>query len=107
MQYAERFVASNKARVTILKMSTDKIAFLDPSSDQYAVNENFREVIEQRIPDKGLLLHFNLILVSLEYWDFISNANWVKESPSILVVKHNHRLKCDAEFADYHTLSHS
>ncbi len=97
IQYAERFVASNRARITILKTVRDHLSFLDPSSNQYAVSDSFKEVIEQRIPDKHLLSHFNLVLVSLAYWDSIAQANWIKDSPSILVIKHVHDLKSDAE----------
>jgi Kef-type K+ transport system membrane component KefB len=97
LQYAERFVASNKARVTILKTGEENLNFLDPSSPEYSVSELFKEVIEQRIPDKHLLSHFNLILISLEYWDTIWQAGWVKDSPSILVVKHLNDLKSDRQ----------
>jgi Kef-type K+ transport system membrane component KefB len=97
LQYAERFVSSNRARVTILKTSDQKFSFLDPVSALYSNAESFKEVIEQRIPDKHLLSHFNLVLVSMEYWDSIWQANWIKDSPSILVIKHLNDLKSDKE----------
>jgi Kef-type K+ transport system membrane component KefB len=97
LQYAERFVSSNKARVTILKTGEDKLNFLDPTSDEYSVSESFKEVIEQRIPDKHLLSHFNLVLISLEYWNDIWQASWVKDAPSIMVVKHVNDLKTDKQ----------
>jgi Kef-type K+ transport system membrane component KefB len=97
LQYAERFVSSNKARVTILKTSDQQFSFLDPVSERYTNTESFREVIEQRIPDKHLLSHFNLVLVSMAYWDSIWQANWIKDSPSILVIKHQNDLKRDKE----------
>jgi Kef-type K+ transport system membrane component KefB len=97
LQYADRFMASNKARVTLLKMGQDKISFLDPSSAQYVGNEKFKEVIEHRIPDSYLLSHYNLVLVSLAYWEIISHTGWLKNAPSILVVKHLNDLKNDKE----------
>lgn len=102
LQYAERFIISNKARITLLKMGRENITFLN-SADPYFGKGLFKEVIEQRIPDQGLLSHFNLVLVSLEYWDAIADAPWLKIAPSILVVKHLNDLKSDNEIlsADY------
>jgi hypothetical protein len=97
LQYADRFVGSNSARITILKTCHQKLSFLDPVSEDYSVSESFKEVIEQRIPDKHLLSHFNLVLVSLEYWDLIWQANWIRDSPSILVIKHLNDLKSEKE----------
>lgn len=98
LQYADRFVASNRSRITILKMGHNPISFIDPSSNQYAITEAYKEVIEQRIPDRSLLSHFNLILISLEHWDSgIAQANWIKLAPSVLVIKHLNDLKSDVE----------
>jgi Kef-type K+ transport system membrane component KefB len=105
IQYAERFVSSNKARVTILKTGNNKLPFLDPLSDQYVESESFREIIEQRIPDKHLLSHFNLVLVSLQHWDEIAQASWIKESPSILVIKHVNDLKSDKEIMEAESIA--
>jgi Kef-type K+ transport system membrane component KefB len=90
LQYAERFVASNKARVTIMKMGHNLI------SDDNRF-KTFKEVIEHRIPDEYLLSHFNLVLVSLEYWDEIAQAAWISHASSILVIKHLNDLKSDDE----------
>jgi Kef-type K+ transport system membrane component KefB len=90
LQYAERFVASNKARVTIMKMGHNLVS--DDSRFK-----TFKEVIEHRIPDEYLLSHFNLVLVSLEYWDEIAQAAWIGHAPSILVIKHLNDLKSDDE----------
>ena len=59
--------------------------------------KTFKEVIEHRIPDEYLLSHFNLVLVSLGYWDEIAQAAWISHSPSILVIKHLNDLKSDDE----------
>ncbi|HEY8936641.1 MAG TPA: cation:proton antiporter [Cyclobacteriaceae bacterium] len=90
LQYAERFVASNKARVTVMKMGQNLVS--DDSRFK-----TFREVIEHRIPDEYLLSHFNLVLVSLEYWDEIAQASWISQASSILVIKHLNDLKSDDE----------
>lgn len=102
LQYAERFIISNKARITVLKMGRENITFLNSADPQFGKGL-FKEVIEQRIPDQGLLSHFSLVLVSLEYWDSIADAPWMKIAPSILVVKHLNDLKSDNEIlsADY------
>jgi hypothetical protein len=101
LQYAERFVASNKARITILKTGEDKFDFVDR-----AIFESFKEVIEQRIPDKHLLSHFNLVLISLEYWDTVWQSTWVKDSPSILVIKHVNDLKSDRQLMHIEDFEH-
>lgn len=106
LQYANRFRASNQSRVTILKMGEGQsVDLLNPESPYYEIASSFNEVIEQRIPDKPLLGHFNLILVSLEHWNLImsSKASWIKDCPSILVVKHFQDLKVD----EHHGTSNS
>lgn len=96
LQYAARFIASTKARVTVLKGSDVKV---EPSGPEY-----FTEVIENRIPDKHLLSHFNLVLVSLDHWDTIAQLSWVKDSPSILVIKYLNDLKNDTEILQVETI---
>ena len=91
LQYAFRFRTSNRARVTILKMGDGQTVDLNSTNGPYhEIAANFKEVIEQRIPDKQLLSHFNLILVSLEHWNEINEmrASWIKDCPSIFVIKH-------------------
>lgn len=98
LQYALRFRTSNQARVTILKMGDGQAVDLkNPDLPSYNMMQHFREVIEQRIPDKHLLSHFNLILVSLEHWNELNEmrASWIKDCPSILVVKHHRDLVAD------------
>jgi hypothetical protein len=97
LQYAARFIVSNKARVTVLKTGS---ATVDSSQSP----EFFKELIENRIPDKVLLSHFNLVLVSLEYWDRVAQMSWVKESPSILVIKYANDLKTDSEIMQVETI---
>lgn len=91
LAYAERFKASNKARVVILKMGdAHSLDFTSESSPYYTMVNSFSEIIEHRIPDRQLLSHFNLVLVSLSHWNSIVSAKstWTKECPSVLVVKH-------------------
>lgn len=97
LQYAARFIASSKARVTVLKTGS---AVVDPSQSP----EFFKELIENRIPDKVLLSHFNLVLVSLEYWNRVAQLSWVKDSPSVLVIKYVNDLKTDSEIMQVETL---
>lgn len=97
LQYAARFITSSKARVTILKNGSVNV-------EQNTAPESFKEVIENRIPDKQLLSHFNLILVSLDYWDAIAQQSWVKDSPSILVIKYLNDLKSDTEIMQEETI---
>jgi Kef-type K+ transport system membrane component KefB len=97
LQYADRFRASNNARVTILKMLEGQFVNLkNPESPYYLAASSFKEVIEHRIPDKELLAHYELVLVSLEFWDKINlRSPWIKDCPSILVVKHFQDLTTD------------
>ena len=46
-----------------------------------------------------MLAHFNLILVGLDLWNEINSkrASWIKDCPSILVIKHHHDLPRDVE----------
>lgn len=100
LQYANRFRSSNHARVTVLKMGDGQnVDFSNTESPYHALTSTFNEVIEQRIPDKHLLAHFNLIITSLELWNEINEkrATWIKDCPSILVIKHHQDLMSDAE----------
>ena len=71
----------------------------DSESPYYNLSSSFQEVIEQRIPDKQLLSHFNLIVASLTLWNEINEmrATWIKDCPSILVIKHHQDLSTDIE----------
>lgn len=96
--YAHRFKSSNKARVVILKMGdAHTLDFTDESSPYYSMAPSFNEVIEHRIPDRQLLSHFNLVLVSLNHWNSIvsGKASWTRDCPSVLVVKHLRDLRSD------------
>jgi hypothetical protein len=75
------------------------VDFYNKESPYFHLAAHFNEVIEQRIPDKQLLSHFNLILVGLDLWNEINKmrASWIKDCPSILVVKHHHDLARDVE----------
>lgn len=98
LPYAYRFRMSNRARVTILKMGDGQgIDFKEITGPYQGMVPHFKEVIEQRIPDKMLLSHFNLILVSLEHWNTLNDqrATWIRECPSILVIKHHLDLPLD------------
>lgn len=98
LQYARRFRTSNRARVTVLKVGdAQSVDLNDAESPYYSFSPSFQEVIEQRIPDKHLLNHFNLVLVSIDHWNNITaaRATWIKECPSILVVKHFQDLASD------------
>jgi K+:H+ antiporter len=100
LEYAYRFRSSNRARVTVLKVGDGQnVDFYNKESPYFHLATHFNEVIEQRIPDKQLLAHFNLILVGLDLWDEINamRATWIKDCPSILVVKHHHDLVSDLE----------
>lgn len=100
LEYAYRFRTSNRARVTVLKVSDGQhVDFHNKESPYFHLATHFTEVIEQRIPDKQLLAHFNLILVSLDHWNEINSnrATWIKDCPSILVIKHHHDLPRDVE----------
>lgn len=100
LEYAYRFRSSNRARVTVLKVADGQhVDFYNKESPYHHLAAHFTEVIEQRIPDKQLLGHFNLILVGLELWEEINamRASWIKDCPSILVVKHHHDLPRDVE----------
>ena len=100
LEYAYRFRSSNRARVTILKVADGQnVDFYNKESSYFHLASHFNEVIEQRIPDKQLLSHFNLILVGLDLWNEINSmrASWIKDCPSILVVKHHHDLPRDVE----------
>lgn len=100
LPYAYRFKVSNKARITILKIGDAlSLDIYDKNSPYYWAAENFTEVIEQRIPDKELLRHFNLIMVGLEQWNELNDIRtaWISDCPSIFVVKHFQDLPIDAE----------
>jgi len=100
LEYAYRFRTSNRARVTVLKVSDGQhVDFYNKESPYFHLATHFNEVIEQRIPDRQLLAHFNLILVSLDLWNEINSkrATWIKDCPSILVIKHHHDLPRDVE----------
>lgn len=100
LQYAHRFRSSNHARVTILKVGDGQAVNLtDPELPYFDLASTFKEVIEQRIPDKHLLGHFNLIILSLNLWNELNEmrASWIKDCPSILVIKHHHDLVADAD----------
>jgi Kef-type K+ transport system membrane component KefB len=100
LEYAYRFRSGNRARVTILKVGDGQhVDFYNKESPYFHLAAHFNEVIEQRIPDKQLLSHFNLILVGLDLWNEINKmrASWIKDCPSILVVKHHHDLARDVE----------
>lgn len=100
LQYAYRLKVSNKARVTILKIGDGQSVDLnDEHALYYQYASSFNEVIEQRIPDKQLLGHFNLILVGLDEWNELNStrAPWIKDCPSVLVVKHSQDLISDVE----------
>ena len=100
LEYAYRFRTSNRARVTVLKVSDGQhVDFYNKESPYFHLATHFNEVIEQRIPDRQLLAHFNLILVGLDLWNEINSkrATWIKDCPSILVVKHHHDLPRDVE----------
>lgn len=100
LQYAYRLRVSNKARVTILKIGDGQsVDFNDEQAPYYEYASSFNEVIEQRIPDKQLLSHFNLILVGLDEWNELNSARapWIKDCPSVLVVKHSQDLISDVE----------
>lgn len=98
LQYADRLMASSGVRITILSIG-EETDFINTASPAYSLTDDYREVIEQRIPDKHLLGHFNLVLVSLDHWNKImtSRANWIKDCPSILVVQHAFDLKTDRQ----------
>ncbi|HEX5171584.1 MAG TPA: cation:proton antiporter [Cyclobacteriaceae bacterium] len=100
LQYAHRFRSSNRARVTILKVGDGQSVNLhDKESSYYDLSSSFGEVIEQRIPDRQLLAHFNLIITSLSLWNEINEmrASWIKDCPSILVIKHHQDLFTDSD----------
>jgi hypothetical protein len=100
LQYAHRFRTSNRARVTILKMGDGQsVNLADQESPYFDLALTFNEVIEQRIPDKQLLAHFNLIMVSLNLWNELNEMHvaWVKDCPTILVVKHHQDLPADSD----------
>ena len=90
IQYAMRFYKSSKSRITILSLDHgEDIHFIDRESKACALPEEFNEVIKRRIPDKDLLDHFNLILVSFDCWNTLTKArtSWIKDCPSVLVMK--------------------
>lgn len=100
LDYAARFRSSNRARVVILKLGDGQSVDLqDHRSPYFSLTSSFSEVVEQRIPDKQLLGHFNLVLVSLDFWNGLtfSKNPWIKDCPSVLVIKHFQALFSDKE----------
>lgn len=90
VDYAKRFYKSSKSRITIISLEQgEEIHFINAESKSYALSAEFKEVIKRRIPDKDLLDHFNLVLVSLDCWNALAKARtpWMKDCPSVLVVK--------------------
>ncbi len=90
LEYAKRFYKSSKSRITILSLEQEEeILFINRESKGYTLPEEFNEVIKRRIPDKDLLEHFNLVLVSFDCWNALgkARATWIKDCPSVLVMK--------------------
>ncbi len=90
LEYGKRFYKSSKSRITILSLEHgEEIHFINTESKDYALTDEFNEVIKRRIPDKDLLDHFNLVLVSLDCWNELAKARtpWMKDCPSVLVIK--------------------
>jgi hypothetical protein len=90
LEYGKRFYKSSKSRITILSLEQgEEIHFINSESKGYALSEEFSEVIKRRIPDRDLLDHFNLVLVSMDSWNALAKARapWMKDCPSVLVMK--------------------
>ncbi len=105
LQYALRLMVSTKSRVTVLKIGEGQnVDLQDESAPYYEHALNFNEVIEQRIPEKELLSNYNLVLVGLEQWNELNEAKatWLKECPSVLVVKHVNDLVSDVVEMEAH-----
>lgn len=100
LQYAHRLRSSNRARVTILKVGDGQgVDFNNTELPYHSLASTFPEVIEQRIPDRQLLAHFNLLITSVTLWEEINEmrATWIKDCPSVLVIKHHQDLAGDVE----------
>ncbi len=90
LEYGKRFYKSSKSRITILSLEQgEEIHFINTESKGYILTAEFNEVIKRRIPDKDLLDHFKLVLVSLDCWNALAKARapWIKDCPSVLVMK--------------------
>ncbi len=90
LEYGKRFYRSSKSRITILSLEQgEEIHFINAESKGFALTAEFNEVIKRRIPDRDLLDHFNLVLVSMDSWNALAKARapWMKDCPSVLVMK--------------------
>jgi hypothetical protein len=88
VRLARQFVSSDDVQVQIMNASETEPGLLVPGHPDYPMHEHIT-VINHRQLEPPFLKRFDLVMLSLAYWEVLdgSESEWTQYSPSILIVK--------------------